>query len=257
MEWVKPKAYMIAETCMNWSAYQEMKEALRIPDWSPKGYSSHGEVLAEVGGRLCYKSFDTSLNGNLTQVREGNYDYIGNILQQGHGSVLEHSYATFVLLNVSRIFTHELVRHRAGMAFSQESGRFVRIDNIRMYKPHNLPEQAYIIMETAARAAERYIEDMMIACGMHDPNMPFSEKKRFTSAIRRIAPSGMTNDIMVTANHRAWRHILQMRGSPGAEDEIQYITCEELAPQLQSSFPAFYQDMLIRDGAVEFKYKKV
>jgi len=60
-------------------------------------------------------------------VRSDRREYFENLLRSAHGSVLEHAGYSFALRNVSRVFTHELVRHRAGSAFSQESLRYVRL----------------------------------------------------------------------------------------------------------------------------------
>ena len=65
-----------------------------------------GEQLVEAGGRLCYLSYGKG--------RKTNAEYIGNILEQKHGSVLEHAVWNFIIAGVSRSFTHELIRHRAG-----------------------------------------------------------------------------------------------------------------------------------------------
>jgi thymidylate synthase (FAD) len=78
--------------------------------------------------------------------------------------------------------------------------------------------------------------------GLDNPQMPFALKKKLQSAIRRLLPNGMGNHIIVTANHRAWRHILEARGSLGAEEEIRNIVFE-VARQLEEKFPAIYQDM--------------
>ncbi|KKK63349.1 hypothetical protein LCGC14_2995190, partial [marine sediment metagenome] len=80
------------------------------------------------------------INRNLTRVREGNQPHIKNILDSGHGSVLEHASATFAFRNVSRVFTHEIVRHRAGWAFSQESLRYVRADELGYWLPSILQD---------------------------------------------------------------------------------------------------------------------
>ncbi|HEX8453824.1 MAG TPA: FAD-dependent thymidylate synthase [Longimicrobium sp.] len=80
-----------------------------------------GEALAEFAGRLCYLSFgeDSGLEGGHRTIagRTTNEAYLGNILQVKHGSVLEHAVFTFLIEGVSRSLTHELVRHRAGMAY--------------------------------------------------------------------------------------------------------------------------------------------
>src|SRR5688572_23142907 len=82
------------------------------------GESSDGERLAEFAGRLCYMS---QKNPASRATRE----YLENIKKQGHGSVLEHASYSLLLEGVSRSLTHELVRHRAGFAYSQLSQRYV------------------------------------------------------------------------------------------------------------------------------------
>ena len=89
----------------------------------------------EFGGRLCYRSWEPGLNPNVTKVRTDQDEYLRNILKQKHGSVLEHISYSFVFHNVSRVLTHELVRHRAGTAISQESMRFVRLDDHAVLVP--------------------------------------------------------------------------------------------------------------------------
>ena len=82
------------------------------------GESTDGEQLAEFAGRLCYMS---QHNPAKRETRE----YLENIKKQGHGSVLEHANYSLLLEGVSRSLTHELVRHRAGFAYSQLSQRYV------------------------------------------------------------------------------------------------------------------------------------
>src|SRR3982750_4343749 len=82
------------------------------------GDSTDGCRPAEFAGRLCYMS---QLNPAKRQTRE----YLENIKKQGHGSVLEHANYSILLEGVSRSLTHELVRHRAGFAYSQLSQRYV------------------------------------------------------------------------------------------------------------------------------------
>src|ERR1043165_809987 len=82
------------------------------------GESTDGERLAEFAGRLCYMSQG---NPASRQTRE----YLENIKKQGHGSVLEHANYSILVEGISRSLTHELVRHRAGFAYSQLSQRYV------------------------------------------------------------------------------------------------------------------------------------
>src|SRR5947207_15326786 len=82
------------------------------------GESSDGERLAEFAGRVCYMS-------QHNPAKRATRDYLENIKKQGQGSVLEHANYTILLEGVSRSLTHELVRHRAGFAYSQLSQRYV------------------------------------------------------------------------------------------------------------------------------------
>jgi len=183
--------------------------------------------IVEVAGRLCYKSFGLELNKNLTHIRTDHMAYIGNILSTKHGSVLEHASVTMAFLGVSRVFTHELVRHRAGSAFSQESMRFVRVDSIRFYYPRAFYEGLskedtrrveYSVRSVLGKIEEEYrqLTNLLLA----NPDMPFAKKKKITSAMRRILPDGILTDIIITANHRAWRHMIEVRTAEGAEEEI-------------------------------------
>jgi len=72
--------------------------------------------------------------------------------------------------------------------------------------------------------------------------VPFHVKKEVTSALRRLAPIGLSTDIIWTANVRTLRHVIEMRTASGAEeelrvvfDEVARIACEE-APNLFQDF---------------------
>lgn len=93
-----------------------------------------GEKLVEVAGRLCYMSFAKPRPG-------GNSAYIDHILEVGHGSVLEHAVYNLVITGVSRSLTHELVRHRAGMGYSQLSQRYVDESDCAFVVPPALMEE--------------------------------------------------------------------------------------------------------------------
>lgn len=262
MREVKPQAIIMADTAC-YDGTRDFIDAIGAKDWNSGGHAkSDGELLVEVAGRTCYKSFGTELNKNLTRVRNDHHEYIGNILKTHHGSVLEHATTTVGFVNVSRIFTHELVRHRAGCAYSQESMRFVRLEDVGMFIPScigNNPH-AKLLFEDAVKKAEtayKALTDLMIT-----DDMPFNKKKEITSAIRRIAPGGHATNIVVTANHRAWRHLFELRTARGVEEEIG-IVFTELAQQFSKRYPAFYQDMVVQGfddqawSTIAFKNSKI
>jgi thymidylate synthase (FAD) len=216
-------------------------------DWMYDGTGpDNGDTLAEAAGRLCYKSWapyeegDTSLNSNVTKVRHGNKKYIKNILSSGHGSVLEHVNFTFLLVGVSRVLTHELVRHRAGCAFSQESLRFCRLDNLTLIAPGCDEPDANKLMESTAQVIRDTITKLNAM--LLESEDDFAVKKQLTSYIRRIAPLGLSTNIMFTANARALRHIIAQRTSPHAEIEIRQVFAE-VADIAARECPNIFQDM--------------
>ena len=151
-----------------------------------------GELLVEFGGRACYRSWEPGLNPNVTKVRTDQREYFANILRSAHGSVLEHANYSFALRNVSRVFTHELVRHRAGSAFSQESLRYVRLTDIGFRVPPALEpvrEQVLSIVEQLEEFQVSAAEEL----GIDEEGVPFHVKKEVTSALRRLAPIGLSH----------------------------------------------------------------
>ena len=74
--------------------------------------------LLEEAGRTCYKSEDRITQGSAE-------NFVRKIIKSGHDSVLEHASMT-VRITTDRGISHEIVRHRIGMSYSQESTRYVK-----------------------------------------------------------------------------------------------------------------------------------
>jgi thymidylate synthase (FAD) len=215
-----------------------------------------GELLIEAGGRACYRSWDVGLNPNVTRVRKDQKDYFLNLLRSGHGSVLEHANYSFVLYNISRIATHEIVRHRAGSAFSQESLRFVRLDEI----PFRIPESMEPLrpeIESIMDTLEDFQKKAADHFGLDEEGVPFHTKKEITSAMRRLAPEGLTTVLFWTANVRTLRHVIEMRTSTGAEEEMRIIF-DKVARIMVEEAPLLFGDFVVDDeGAWTTEYRKV
>jgi thymidylate synthase (FAD) len=218
--------------------------------------ASAGELLVEFGGRACYRSWEPGLNPNVTRVRTDRDEYFANILRSAHGSVLEHSNYSFALRNVSRVFTHELVRHRAGSAFSQESLRYVRLTEIGFRVPPALePVRDQVI--SIVEQLEQFQVGAAGELGVEDEGVPFHVKKEVTSALRRLAPIGLSTDIVWTANLRTLRHVIEMRTAPGAEEELRLVF-DRVARAMTAEAPAIFQDFERReDGAWVPEHRKV
>lgn len=223
MEFVEPKVFLVGETRIVEEGLSDYLAHVGVPNWTTNA-PSEAERLCEAMGRLCYRSFEPGMNPNVTRVREGNDTYLGNILNVGHGSVVEHPVLNFIFADVSRVFTHELVRHRAGTAMSQESLRFVRLDRLSAYAPVHIRENE-AGMELYAETLE-HLEQVQLKLaeiyGIQDEKK-FSIKKKLTSAFRRIAPIGVATTIGWSCNFRTLRHVLEMRTDPSAEEEIRLV----------------------------------
>lgn len=242
----RPETFLVAKPQVDWNAIEEYLDEVGGLSWLNRiedTGATDADALVEFGGRLCYRSWEPGLNANVSRVREDSKDYLGNVLKSGHGSVTEHANFTFVFHNVSRVFTHELVRHRAGAAYSQESMRFVRLTDI----PFWFPEWARDDEELMERSVWllQQMEDhqtwMAEHFGLDDDGVPFSEKKAKTSFMRRFAPIGVATGIMATFNIRTIRHIVYMRTALGAEEEIRLVM-DDVARLAQQEFPNLMQD---------------
>ena len=77
----------------------------------------------------------------------------------GHGSVLEHAVWNFIITGVSRSFTHELIRHRAGFGYSQLSQRYVDESTADFVEPDVIADDTElhaIWMDAVQKSQEAY-----------------------------------------------------------------------------------------------------
>lgn len=222
------------------------------------GESSDGERLAEFAGRLCYMSQRNPAN-------RATRDYLENIKKQGHGSVLEHANYSLLLEGVSRSLTHELVRHRAGFAYSQLSQRYVDESDARFVVPPAMIgdealEGSWRAQVTGALATyTKLVEQLMERHAWVGDKV--HRRKMAREAARAVLPNSTETKIVVTGNARAWRTMLELRASEAAELEIRRLAVAVLRV-LMSEAPAFFSDFEIyraedRREAVRVGFRKV
>ena len=242
MHRVEPEVHLLAYTQIDRDGLEDYLNSIGAVGWDTDAESDLEELI-EVMGRGCYRSFGTELNANLTKVREGNKPYIENIIRVNHGSVLEHGFISFIFHNVSRVFTHELVRHRVGVAISQESLRFVRLDDLGLWIPscYANNKRADRIFRLAWEQAELNYSDLLSeeVLGFDLNTQPFHVKKEYTSAARRVAPIGLSTSIGWSCNVRELRHIIAMRTDDSAEEEIR-IVFEKVQDIAKTNWPTLF-----------------
>ena len=247
MKPVRPVVIKIAETRIDGAGVRRMLESLGVSaDTTSKflAMPDTAETLIELAGRLCYESYELGLNPNVTRIRKESKEYFENILVRGDGSIQEHGTCSFALLNVSRILTHELARHRVGIAISQESLRYVRPKELRFWLPDELTEgqkEAMIKAVETSEAAYRALE-----AKIPWDKLSMDEKKRLTSALRRILPDGLATHVVWTANHRTLRWLIEMRTDPAAEVEIRMVF-DQIAQIMVKDYPLIYQDFVRKE----------
>ncbi len=244
MRETSPQVFLIARPSVDLGGMRAYLEAVGGTSWLERreadGEVNDAELLVEFGGRMCYRSWEPGLNANVTRIRTDPEAYFGNLLRSGHGSVLEHASFSFAFRNASRVFTHELVRHRAGSAFSQESLRYVRLTDIGFRVPPALEPIRDQVVELVERLEEFQV-DAAEKLDLDAEGLPFSVKKEITSALRRLAPIGLSTDILWTANVRTLRHVIAMRTEPGAEEELRLVF-DRVAEIAKREAPNLFQD---------------
>lgn len=174
-------------------------------------------------------------------------------------SVLEHVGVNIIFTNVSRVLTHELVRHRPGSAYSQTSGRYVRTEELSFWIPSCIKENPELerLFINAIEHQEDTIARMVEVSGLANMNSreDFAKKKVLTSAFRRIIGNGVASNIEATYNHRALRHLINVRTSRHAEEEIR-LAFGNLFDQLKARYSAIYADANVEmvDGLPEITF---
>ena len=222
------------------------------------GDSTDGERLAEFAGRLCYMS-------QHNPAKRATREYLENIKKQGHGSVLEHANYSILLEGVSRSLTHELVRHRAGFAYSQLSQRYVDESEANFVIPpavagnEELEGAWRAQVETAQAVYVDLVAKLMDRYGWVQDKV--HRRKMAREAARAVLPNATETKIVVTGNARAWRTMLELRSSEGAELEIRRMAVAVLQ-LLQAEAPGFFSDFEIYEGedrreAARITYHKV
>lgn len=272
-----------------WLDFVGVSAEYELPD---DGAISNPALLIALAAKRCYKSFEVSaaLNPNLTQIRKDWGEYLDNVLRVGHGSVLEHAVFTFAIENVSRVFTGEMNRHRAGWAISEGSMRFIRFSEAVPYwepdtiKGPDVIDPAVVLVWSLKQLADagysgnpdvkkqatrevfrrafngqREHYEVMETVWQDElaPDSKFAMKKELTSLFRRIVGMGCATGGVWSGNVRALRHVITMRCEPAAEEEILHVfsrvarLMSEKEPML---FGDFYQD---ENGFWRPKYRKV
>ena len=201
--------------------------------WTARDASPTQANVMEFAGRLCYDAF-----GRKREETREIRDYLGNIMDQVHLSVLEHSSFTFLLKNISRAATHEIVRHRH-LSFSQESQRFVHGRKRDVVLPEKMDrEGAMFSAEEEDLLAESFNLNEKMYDGLREQGFTHKEA---AEAARSLLPNAAATNIVVTGNARSWKEFIEKRIAPGADAELQAIS-REILEHLENILPEVFDE---------------
>ena len=235
----EPKVYLVSRPELDYESLRAF-----LSDNAPEGglQADFGtpEAVIETAARLCYMSF----KGGRTDIT----DFMRNLLAARHGSVFEHVNYGFIITGVSRTLTHELVRHRAGFAYSQLSQRYV--DNDTFVVPPELPPYLMPVWGTALQDTRTAYDEIEASVkrtltlqegAPSDRSERTARRKRARQTARSVLPGSAETKIFATANVRAWRHFIEMRASEHADTEIRRLAILIL-DKLQQEAPMLFGD---------------
>jgi len=237
----EPSVYIVGRQSIEPTALDSFLADHDVSTWTTDSEVA-GQKLCEVAGRVCYMSFAKPRPG-------GNAAYIKHLLEVGHGSVLEHAVWNLLITGVSRSFTHELIRHRAGFGYSQLSQRYVDESVAEYVEPDIIADdpECHAIFTAAmqdAHAAYIKLADRL-AVLLESVEDRTARRKMARQAARCVLPNATETKIFVTANARALRHFIELRGTEAAEPEIRKVAVR-ICRLLQSEAPNLFGDYRIR-----------
>lgn len=185
----------------------------------------NADKLIERAGRVCYRSSPGGV---------GTASFIQKLIKRGHLSVLEHASATFAISRVSRVFSHQNVRHRLA-SYSQESMRYVDVGDNMFIVPKTIENNkealsAWLKLTPLIKNAYKHFLDLGIP----------KEDARF------ILPIATSTKLVTTMNFRSWRHFIEVRNTKEAQWEIRGVA-EQILKILHKEYPCAFLDLIHPD----------
>jgi len=253
----RPSVYLVGRQVLDQGQIDRFLEDHDVSAWATDT-EVPGEALPEIAGRLCYMSFAKPRPG-------GNEAYLGHIKEVRHGSVFEHTVWNFIITGVSRSFTHELVRHRAGFGYSQLSQRYVDESVADFIEPDCIADDPELHEVWRAAVEQSQASYVKLIEGLQTRFASVEDKtlrrKMARQAARSVLPNATETKIFVTANARSLRHFIELRCSEHAEIEIRQVAAQMLEILRQEAPNIFgdYEFVELPDGtrAVKSPHTKV
>ena len=204
-------------------------------------------LIIELAGRTCYKSYEGK-EITLESARK----FIKMLIGRHHESVMEHSLVT-VRIRSSIGETREQNRHRLASP-SEQSTRYVNKSDLAfVFPPHRNVRESVTLKDgrvITLTEAIQFFEDLY--SGLIDQLGWVPEDAR------QFLPLGTQSEIVISANFREWRHIMELRTNKAAHWEIRSIMCH-LLEVFKDLIPGVFDDFALKGkdkNGVPFFIKK-
>ena len=214
-------------------------------------YTPEPDKVVAQAGKLCYSAVGVDeITQKLTE--EEIARYVNMLASIHHESPLEHVSFTFAIEGVSRVLTHQLVRHRLA-SYSQQSQRYVKLEQFEYIVPPAIEKNEKakaLFIETMEKDQEAYnqIVDELINDKIrefkkiYDRDLTKKEysaiEKQAIEDARYVFPNACETKIAVTMNARSLLHFFNVRCCNRAQWEIREMAtemlkeCKKIAPAL-------------------------
>ena len=187
------------------------------------------ELVIANAARTCYDSKEKDLESSRKMIKA--------IVKSGHESCVEHATATFRLSDVSRVLTHELVRHRL-FSFSQRSQRYVK-ENEPSYVIPDVLVDDNTANQKMLLARDIFDKAMQNAWDAYSLLLNYGLKPEDA---RFVLPNACTTEIVMSGNFREYRNFLKLRLGPRAQWEIRK-AANIILDKLYEIAPACFEDL--------------
>lgn len=252
-----PKVYLISRPSRtsDFSRFTQNELGMLLP--CPTNVTA-SERIVEEAGRVCYMSYGKG--------RKTNKEFIENIVESGHHSVLEHANWSLLITGVSRSLSHEFVRHRH-FSYSQLSQRYVDSSDVAFVEPEAIANDPFLhgpwmrLMEICLdnyRAIEftmrsKYNDEKY---GLDAVSLATktTRTKLARQAARSVLPNATETKMVITGNARAWMHFFEMRGSVHADVEIRRLAVMILEV-LKQEAPTIFANYIVKEGLIDVERK--
>ena len=167
--------------------------------------------------------------------QEKMWNLVKKVLDSGHQSIAEHVYFTFAIEGISRECSHQFVRHRAGIVFSQQSQRYVEIKEdldklCHLYlelkrDPKDKQDKTVATFEKTEKLLDKYFVDVNPETMEAYLDDLISYKRYIDMGYkpedaRKFLPNATKTNITVSVNFRELIHMCNLRLCTRAQKEI-------------------------------------